>query len=257
MPEDPWPRVKELFQAALDRKPEARAAFLAEACGGDALPAPRGRVAPRFPRRGCGVSRRSAPLARAAWEGRRVGAYRVLAEMGRGGMGTVYRAVRADDAFHKQVALKLVRGGRAHRARQRRFRGERQILARLDHPNIARLLDGGATAEGRPYLVMEYVVGEPDRRLLRRRGRSPTRGRIASSARSAPPSSTPTRTSSSTATSSPANILVTEDGVPKLLDFGIAKLLAADVDRRRPTADRFPAADARLREPRAGARPSP
>ena len=76
-------------------------------------------------------------------------------------MGTVYRAVRDDDAFRKTVALKLVRGGRRSDDFERRFRQERQILARLQHPNIATVLDGGTTEDGQPYLVMEYVEGQP------------------------------------------------------------------------------------------------
>ena len=91
----------------------------------------------------------------------RVGTYRLVRELGQGGMGTVYLAVRDDDAFHKRVALKVLKRGMDTDAIVRRFRTERQILAGLDHPNIARLLDGGTTPDGRPYLVMEYVDGVP------------------------------------------------------------------------------------------------
>ena len=95
------------------------------------------------------------------WVGRRIGAYVITALLGRGGMGEVYRARRADAQYEKEVAIKLVRAGYDTRYVLERFRAERQILANLDHPNIARLLDGGATAEGLPYLVMELVEGEP------------------------------------------------------------------------------------------------
>ena len=106
--------------------------------------------------------------------GRRIGRYRLLDEIGRGGMGTVYRAARADDAFQKTVALKLVRGGAASDVIQQRFQRERQILGRLQHPNIAAIFDGGTTDEGQPYLVMEYVEGEAIDRYCGR-GKGPTR----------------------------------------------------------------------------------
>src|SRR5262249_19599795 len=91
--------------------------------------------------------------------GQRIGAYRIVQEIGRGGMGEVYRAVRADGEFTKEVALKTVRGGYDIVSVLDRFRNERQILASLDHPNIARLYDGGTSEDRIPYLVMEFVDG--------------------------------------------------------------------------------------------------
>jgi eukaryotic-like serine/threonine-protein kinase len=96
-----------------------------------------------------------------SWLGRRLGPYRLIEEIGQGGMGAVYRAVRADDQYQKQVAIKLVRTGFETRFAQARFRSERQILATLEHPNIARLLDGGTADDGSPYFVMELVEGIP------------------------------------------------------------------------------------------------
>ena len=93
--------------------------------------------------------------------GDRVGAYELLSELGQGGMGMVYLARRADDQFQKKVAIKLIRPGMASEFSLQRFRSERQISASLEHPNIARLFDGGATAHGMPYFVLEYVDGEP------------------------------------------------------------------------------------------------
>src|SRR5689334_6004380 len=93
--------------------------------------------------------------------GRRLGPYEVVRRPGEGGLGTVYEGVRADDAFRQRVALKTVWRGADSELLARRLRSERQILAALEHPNIARLLDGGSTAEGCPYLVMEYVAGSP------------------------------------------------------------------------------------------------
>ena len=93
--------------------------------------------------------------------GRRLGAYRIEREIGRGGMGAVYEAVRADNEFRKRVAIKLVKRGMDTDFILRRFRKERQILAALDHPHIAGLLDGGTTDDGLPYFVMEYIEGKP------------------------------------------------------------------------------------------------
>src|SRR5688572_1588422 len=92
--------------------------------------------------------------------GQRLGAYELIREIGRGGMGTVYLARRADQEFEKEVAIKLLKRGTDTDEVLRRFRAERQILARLEHPNIARLLDAGTSDDGLPYFVMEYVVGE-------------------------------------------------------------------------------------------------
>jgi serine/threonine protein kinase len=91
------------------------------------------------------------------WVGKRIGHYEIAAEIGRGGMGVVYRAVRVDD-YHKQVSLKLIKRGLDTDFILERLRGERQILASLDHPNIARVLDGGSTDGGQPYLVMEFIA---------------------------------------------------------------------------------------------------
>ena len=116
-------------------------------------------------------------------------------------MGTVYRAVRDDDAFQKTVALKLVRGGAAPRVRASAASARSgRSSARLQHPNIATILDGGTTEEGQPYLVMEYVEGKPITAYCDDRGPRHAASGSRSSAPCAPPSSTPTRTSSSTAT---------------------------------------------------------
>ena len=107
------------------------------------------------------IARAAEPSAPAVASGQRIGPYRILRELGHGGMGVVYLAERADAAFEKRVAIKVVRGGFAGEALLQRFREERRILATLDHPNIARLLDGGTTDDGLPYFVMEYVDGKP------------------------------------------------------------------------------------------------
>jgi eukaryotic-like serine/threonine-protein kinase len=156
--------------------------------------------------------------------GARLGPYRVEAIAGHGGMGAVYRAVRDDAEFHQQVAIKLVRVAAESPSTLRRFRQERQILAGFSHPNIARLLDGGSTPEGVPYLVMEFIEGEPittwcERQSLTVEERLRLFQRVCEAVEFAHCALVVHRDLK------PANILVTQDGMPKLLDFGIAKLL--------------------------------
>jgi len=159
--------------------------------------------------------------------GSRIGVYQILAEIGHGGMGEVYRAVRADGQYEKAVAIKLVRGGYDSSGLLQRFRHERQILASLDHPNIARLLDGGTTEDGTPYLVMELIEGERldthcDAHRLSISARLQLFREICSAVQYAHQRLIIHRDLK------PGNVLVTSDGMPKLLDFGIAKLIDPD-----------------------------
>ncbi len=154
----------------------------------------------------------------------RIGPYQVECRLGEGGMGTVYRAVRADRAFEKRVAVKVLRADLSDTELVQRFRSERQILANLEHPNVARLMDGGQTDKGRPYLVMEYVEGRPvdrycDEEKLTLTERLELFRKICSAVHVAHQNLIVHRDLK------PANILVGDDGEPKLLDFGIAKLL--------------------------------
>jgi serine/threonine-protein kinase len=158
--------------------------------------------------------------------GRRLGPFRLLRLLGRGGMGAVYHAERVDETFRQEVAIKLLPRDLATPELVRRLRGERQTLASLGHPNIARLVDGGTTEDGLPYLVMEYVEGVPleehcDARGLGLDARLALFMDVASAVADAH------RNLVVHCDIKPANILVTEEGTPKLLDFGIAKLLAA------------------------------
>src|SRR5262249_54216453 len=159
-----WQRVKDLFQTALSRAPETRQRFLEDACGGDAdLKREIESLLDAQREAGGFLSQSVFPLLAfdgAELQGQRFGPYRILGKVGQGGMGTGYRAVRDDDVFSKTVALKPRPGG-AGDEQIRRFTLERQILARFQHPNIATILDGGTGDEGQPYLVMEYVEGEP------------------------------------------------------------------------------------------------
>jgi len=156
--------------------------------------------------------------------GTRVGAYELVREIGRGGMGRVYLARRADQVFRKDVAVKILSASLDTEYFLKRFRAERQILASLTHPNIAMLLDGGTTADGLPYFVMEYVEGAPihqycDERKLATAERLRMFRTVCGAVQNAHGKQIVHRDLK------PSNILVTPDGVPKLLDFGLAKLL--------------------------------
>ncbi len=224
-----WHRVREIFDGAAELASEERERFVTERAGGDpdllrevlelleAMDQEEGRLE--------GVQAFEAFAASEAEpSGVRLGSYRLLREVGTGGMGSVYEAVRDDDQFEKRVAVKVIRRGMTSEGLVRRFRQERQILARLDHPNIARLLDGGTTGDERPYLVMEYVDGEPvtvycRNRRLSIQDRLSLFGAVCEAVQYAHRHLVVHRDLK------PGNILVSPDGVVKLLDFGVAKLL--------------------------------
>ena len=159
--------------------------------------------------------------------GRTIGSYRLIRQIGRGGMGVVYLAERADQAFDKQVALKLIAPGLPDADRRRRFHAERQILAHLEHPAIARLLDGGTADDDRPYLILEYIEGEPIDRHCRSQGLD-LRARLGLFLTVCDAVDHAHQNLIVHRDLKPENILVTADGAVKLLDFGIAKLLAAE-----------------------------
>lgn len=163
------------------------------------------------------------------WVGSRVGVYELLEEIGGGGMGRVFLAVRADDVYRKRVAIKLARATLDSTEFIERFRQERQILANLQHPNIVRLLDGGTTEDGLPYLVMDYIEGDRIDRYCDERGLSIAARlslfrTLCSAVQYAHQNLIVHRDIK------PNNILVTRDGVPQLFDFGVAKLLAPALD---------------------------
>ncbi|MEO8459808.1 MAG: serine/threonine-protein kinase [Dokdonella sp.] len=165
--------------------------------------------------------------------------YRILSEIGRGGMGTVYLAERADGEFRQQVALKLVHVSAGDdQALAARFRSERQMLADLNHPNIARLLDGGSARDGRPFLVMEYIAGERidrwcETRDLSLRDCAALMTKVCAAVTHAHQNLIVHRDLK------PANILIDQNGEPKLLDFGIAKLLPTALARDAVTATEY------------------
>jgi eukaryotic-like serine/threonine-protein kinase len=229
MASDRWQRLQEVFEQAERLAPSERDAFLDETCQGD--DALRREVKAMLEVSAGSEEAVLRPLeaaARVAFpaaaEGERIGAWRLVRLLGQGGMGTVYVAERDDQAFQKQAALKLLRSGLATEELRTRFRSERQILAHLEHPNIARLLDGGETADGRPWVALELVDGEPLTDHCERRGLS-----VEERVRLMLPVCDAVQYAHTNLVVhrdlKPANILVTKDGVPKLLDFGIAKLL--------------------------------
>ena len=228
---DRWVRIEHLFYAALELEPDSRPLFLDQACRDDAELRKEVESLLQMDSQTMGFLRK--PVLDAAQQitakeelsGKRIGAYQLLRVLGEGGMGKVYLAARADDLYRKEVAIKTVQGGLGqNRAMLLRFRSERQILANLDHPAIARLLDGGITDDGLPYLVMEYVNGirVDDYCRINRLGteqRLQLFCAVCSAVEYAHKNLVVHRDIK------PANILVTAEGLPKLLDFGIAKLL--------------------------------
>ena len=224
-----WKRVERLFAKALELPPPARTAFLDEHCAGDAtLRAEidallRAHEATGILDRVAHVAPSVAPTASLA-EGAGVGHWRIGHLLGRGGMGEVYAATRTDGGFEQVAALKLLRHEAV--AHVERFHDERRILARLEHPGIARLLDGGLARDGRPYTVMEYVEGLPLTEYCRERSAG-VRERIALFAQVCEAVAFAHRNLVIHRDLKPANILVDGQGRVKLLDFGIAKLIDA------------------------------
>lgn len=233
-----YQRLKEVFHAALDYPPASREAYLDKVCAGDTDLREQVEALIESDRTGAGFIETS-PIAAMSHllaskdedlTGSRIGPYELLSQIGRGGMGTVYLASRADDQFRKLVAIKLVNRSVETEPVLRRFKRERQILANLEHPSIALLLDGGTTPEGRPYLVMEYVGGMPIDEYCQTRGlnvgeRLGLFRTVCAAVHYAHQNLIVHRDLK------PSNILVKADGSVKLLDFGIAKLLNPEPER--------------------------
>jgi len=240
-----WRQVKRIFDGALQCESARRTEYLANACAGDPHLAKEvqsllsaheaaGRFIedPVLP--SSAVAFPDPTSASGLCHGRRLGPYKILDEINRGGMGTVYRAERDDGQFTRSVAIKVVSRGMDTDFVLRRFRNERQILADLDHPNIARLFDGGSTEDGLPYFVMEYIEGQPlldfcDGRSLNTAQRLRLFSDVCSAVHYAHCKQVVHRDLK------PSNVLVTNEGSPKLLDFGIARLLKREAGG--PAAD--------------------
>jgi tetratricopeptide (TPR) repeat protein len=230
-----WQAIGELFEQALPLPIGERTALLDDACGVDEEL--RREVASLLASHNAGggflqhrIEKALASFYDTTVAGSqpvRVGPYRLIRELGRGGMGTVFLAERDDDEYHVQVAVKLVRPGMDTEFILARFRRERQTLARLQHPNISRLLDGGTTDNGLPYFVMEYIDGPWLTVFAANRG-LPVDDRLRMFVDVCSAVDYAHRNFIIHRDLKPGNILVDPDGVPKLVDFGICKLLRAD-----------------------------
>lgn len=259
MTPDSRPDPSELLADALERPAEERAAFLERACAGDS--ALRADVASLLlahdsasgflerPALLVVTGDRNSPLPPERL-GRRFGPYRLVEEIGVGGMGAVYLAERADGSFEQRVAMKLLRTDLNTRELLRRFEDERRILARLEHPHIARLIDGGAAEDGVPFLVMEYVDGLPIDEHCRVHGLS-VRARLELMRTVCDAVHHAHRNLIVHRDLKPSNILVDRSGRVKLLDFGIAKVLAPEPgeDGGAPTRTRVQALTPRYASP--------
>jgi serine/threonine protein kinase/tetratricopeptide (TPR) repeat protein len=240
-------RVAEIFTAAAERAPDGRAMFVEHACEGDtALRAEVESLLNAYEASHGFLDDTTSSVLPRGWAelpddteaGRTIGAYRVVREIGRGGMGVVYLAERADGQFEQRVALKLVRTGLHFDRYVHRFLRERRILARLQHPGIAGLLDGGVTKDGRPFLVMEFVEGVPltdhcDRNALSIDERLRLFADACAAVHYAHRNLVVHRDLK------PWNILVTAEGHVKLLDFGIARLLEPALTEDVSTSTEF------------------
>jgi len=241
-----WQQIEEIFHRAIEIAPTERASFLDEVSGADeelrreveSLLAEEQDDQETLLSTAIMAAAQSFSRERPdEMTGRHIGPYRVTGIIGQGGMAEVFRAIRDDDQYKKQVAIKLIQRGMVSRFTLNRFRYERQILASLEHPNIARLLDGGTTEDGMPYLVMEYIEGNPvtdycNSNNLPVRKRLNLFHAICGAVQHAHRDLTIHRDLK------PSNILVTEEGTPKLLDFGIAKLLDPEASSKAITVAR-------------------
>ncbi|MCH8242763.1 MAG: serine/threonine protein kinase [Planctomycetes bacterium] len=227
-----WLRIDELFHATLARNGRSQETFLLEATGGDdVVRAEVERLLDNYRAAGDAFEPPTPQIKDecARLTDRRVGAYRLVRPVASGGMGTVWLAERADDQFRQSVAIKLVTSSILTEDLKKYFRREQQALAQLEHPFITRLIDGGTSKEGWPYLVMEYVDGKPidiycDENRLRISDRLELFRKVCAAVHYAHQRLVVHRDLK------PNNILVGDDGRPKLLDFGISKLLDAPLD---------------------------
>ncbi len=239
-----YQRAKAVLEAALEKSEDERDDYVRKACAGDGpLRAEVDSLLQAHDGADSGFLVEPVALAPDGADsdleltdlrGQRVGAYRLERLLGRGGMGAVYLAARDDGEFEKRVAVKFVRTRLATPALLRRFRNERQILAALEHPNIARLLDGGTAENGLPYLIMEYVEGETLANALKR-GALPFREALRLARGVAEALSAMHSQGLVFRDLKPTNVMLTPDGRVKVLDFGIAKIVRQDPEDSRTT----------------------
>lgn len=232
-----WKQIESVFEQALEVPGENRVEFLKNNCNGDdELRREVESLLSSHAQAGSFIDKRSlffsdeevGENSEILSPGELIGSYRILHEIGRGGMGAVYLAERADQQYEKQVAIKLIKRGMDTHAVLRHFRNERQILASFDHPNIARLFDGGTTDDGLPYFIMEYVEGVPIDQYCATHSISVVE-RLKLFCEVCAAVSYAHRHTVIHRDIKMSNILVTGEGRPKLLDFGIAKILQPGV----------------------------
>ncbi|MBK8465910.1 MAG: protein kinase [Chloracidobacterium sp.] len=229
-----WEEIKEIFSSALELEPGSRANFVSERCAGNAEL--KTEVESWLASHAASENFIETPLlsqdglfaGTGISVGRRFGNYEIVREIGHGGMGAVYLAKRTDGEFEQKTALKIVRQTVAESQMIERFRRERQILASLNHPNIARLLDGGVSENGEPFFVMEYVEGEPITDFSKHEAISLDE-KLQLFLHACSAVGYAHRNLVVHRDIKPGNILVTAQGEPKLLDFGLAKLLDEDL----------------------------
>ena len=235
MPQENWDRIQEIFLQAADLPPAERAVFLDRTCNDDAEVRRevesllRADATGEFAVQTAIKSEAASMLDESSLVGARLGPYRLLNEIGRGGMGSVYLAERDDEHYRKLVAVKVVKRGMDTAGVLARFRHERQILAGFEHPYIARLIDGGTTPDGRPFFVMEYIEGQPIVTYCQERNLD-LESRLRLFLRACEAVSYAHRALVVHRDLKPNNILVDREGIPKLLDFGVAKLLDPGAD---------------------------
>ena len=241
MTPEKWKQIKDILEQVVEIDEPSRSAFLDNACGNDEYLRHEVESLLNFDNTNADRLEQNAfsKVVRGdadggSLAGREIGNYRIVSELGAGGMGTVYLAERSDGAFEQKVALKLIKRGMDSTAILKRFINERQILASLEHPNIAHLIDGGAIDGGLPYFVMEYVDGETIadfalRKNLNLREKLQLFLKVCAAVSFAHQNLVVHRDLK------PSNILVTRDGTPKLLDFGIAKLLKEETADKTAT----------------------
>ena len=233
---DRFQRLVALFERAAPLESEARRELIARECGDDRelmdelqqMLAHDTDDDSAPDRVGAIIAGAAEALVQRPRQGTMLGSWRVLRVLGEGGMGTVYLAERADGEFESMAAIKLVDAGVPGSDRHRRFRAERQILARLTHPGIARLLDGGTTDDGTPYLVMEYVEGQPITAWCEERGLS-LRPKLELFVQVCQAVASAHQSLIAHLDLKPSNVFVDERGTVKLLDFGLAKLIGAEL----------------------------
>lgn len=235
-----WQKLKGILEQAVEIAPENRVSYLEKVCAGDANLRREAEAFLEYEDDSDWLEDSAFSIVaenetnKKSLVGTEIGRYKIVSELGAGGMGAVFLAERADGEFSQKVALKLIKRGMDSDAVLRRFYNERQILASLEHPNIAHLVDGGTTGEGVPYFVMEYVEGATileyaDAQNLDLTERLNLFCEVCAAVQFAHQNLVIHRDLK------PSNILITSDGKAKLLDFGIAKLLNSDAQNQTAT----------------------